>query len=43
MRHLVACRWSGAKGVGRITSCLPKELGEDVVASVVELFGRAGG
>ncbi|KAF5833815.1 armadillo-type protein [Dunaliella salina] len=34
-------RWSGAKGVGRITSCLPKELADDVVASVVELFGRS--
>ncbi|KXZ49841.1 hypothetical protein GPECTOR_19g292 [Gonium pectorale] len=32
-------RWSGAKGVGRVTGCLPRELGDEVVESVVQLFG----
>ncbi|MEW5308920.1 MAG: hypothetical protein WDW38_000840 [Sanguina aurantia] len=31
-------RWSAAKGVGRLTGCLPKELGDEVVESVMELF-----
>lgn len=36
-------RWSGAKGVGRVTGCLPKELGDEVVGSVMELFRPTGG
>lgn len=35
-------RWSAAKGVGRVTGCLPKELGDEVVASVLELFKPTG-
>lgn len=35
-------RWSGAKGVGRVTGCLPKELGDEVVGSVMELFKPTG-
>jgi len=31
-------RWSSAKGIGRITERLPKNLGDDVVQGVVELF-----
>lgn len=36
-------RWSAAKGVGRITGALPKELGDDIVATVLELFKPTGG
>ncbi len=36
-------RWSAAKGVGRVTGCLPRELGDDVVESVLQLFRPTGG
>ncbi|KAI7803484.1 putative tubulin-specific chaperone D [Triplophysa rosa] len=31
-------RWSSAKGIGRVTGRLPKELADDVVGSVLECF-----
>ncbi|KAG2446099.1 hypothetical protein HXX76_000699 [Chlamydomonas incerta] len=32
-------RWSGAKGLGQLTGCLPRELGDEVLESVMQLFG----
>ncbi|CAL1528267.1 unnamed protein product [Lymnaea stagnalis] len=31
-------RWTAAKGIGRVTGQLPKELADDVVGSVLDLF-----
>ena len=31
-------RWSSSKGIGRITQRLPKDLGQDIVNSIVDLF-----
>eukprot|EP01114_Cavostelium_apophysatum_P022917 TRINITY_DN8458_c0_g1_i1.p1 TRINITY_DN8458_c0_g1~~TRINITY_DN8458_c0_g1_i1.p1 ORF type:complete len:441 (+),score=70.98 TRINITY_DN8458_c0_g1_i1:34-1323(+) len=36
-------RWSAAKGIGRITNNLPKALGDEIVASVLELFSIGEG
>lgn len=31
-------RWSAAKGIGRVTNRLPKEFGDEVVGSVIEIL-----
>ncbi|KAJ7962155.1 tubulin-folding cofactor D [Quillaja saponaria] len=36
-------RWSAAKGIGRITSCLTSALSEEVLLSVLELFSPGEG
>lgn len=36
-------RWSTAKGIGRVTGRLPKELADEVVGSVLELFSPREG
>ncbi|KAL9429999.1 hypothetical protein AB3S75_025391 [Citrus x aurantiifolia] len=36
-------RWSAAKGIGRITSCLTSSLSEEVFSSVLELFSPGEG
>ncbi|CAL8461606.1 g1137 [Coccomyxa elongata] len=34
-------RWSAAKGIGRVSARLPKELGDEVVEAVLDLFSDA--
>jgi HEAT repeat protein len=36
-------RWSAAKGLGRVTGRLPRDLGDDVVASLLDAFFTPGG
>ncbi|XP_044502891.1 tubulin-folding cofactor D-like [Mangifera indica] len=36
-------RWSAAKGIGRITSCLTSALSEEILSSVLELFSSGEG
>lgn len=36
-------RWSAAKGIGRITNRLSKNLGDEVVGSALELFDLGEG
>ncbi len=35
-------RWSGAKGLARVTARLPQNLGTDVIDCVLDLFGATG-
>ena len=35
-------RWSGAKGLARVTARLPQSLGADVIDCVLDLFGAMG-
>uniref|UniRef100_A0A7S1HIM2 Tubulin-folding cofactor D ARM repeats domain-containing protein n=2 Tax=Hemiselmis andersenii TaxID=464988 RepID=A0A7S1HIM2_HEMAN len=36
-------RWSGAKGIGRMTGRLPRHLGDEVVGAVLSMFLTDGG
>lgn len=36
-------RWSSAKGIGRITSRLPKNLGDQIVEQIIKLFNHFEG